>query len=124
MDTFSAFDRQSPYQVWKGVVARAVRGDRITLALVDLEPGAVVSEHQHENEQLGFVVLGEMKMTIGGTARELEPGDTYVIPGNVPHDAVAGPEGCTVVDVFSPPRADWEKLDRLEPAPGRWPASS
>jgi quercetin dioxygenase-like cupin family protein len=60
-------------------------------------------------------------MRIGNEEQELNPGDTYTIPSNVPHDAVAGPDGATVVDVFAPPREDWKKLQRAEPSPGRWP---
>jgi hypothetical protein len=26
-----------------------------------------------------------------------------------------------VVDVFDPPREDWEQLERLEPSAGAWP---
>ena len=43
------------------------------------------------------------------------------IPAGVPHRARGGRGGATVVDVFSPPRADWERLERLEPAAGNWP---
>ena len=35
----------------------------------------------------------------------MRPGDCVVIPPNVEHGGVAGPQGCTVVDVFTPPRA-------------------
>ena len=110
-----------PYTVASGVTARAVNGKRMTLAVVDLEPGAVVPEHHHENEQLGFILQGTMVFTIGGERRDLVAGDTYEIPSNVPHDAVAGPEGCTAVDVFAPLRADWEKLPRPDPFPPHWP---
>ncbi len=110
-----------PYTVATGVTARAVNGKRMTLAVVDLEPGAVVPEHHHENEQLGFILQGTMVFTIGGERRDLVAGDTYEIPSNVPHDAVAGPEGCTAVDVFAPLRADWEKLPRPDPFPPDWP---
>ena len=48
-------------------------------------------------------------------------GDVYTIPSHVPHDAVAGPEGCTVTDVFAPVRADWTDLKRGEPSTPRWP---
>jgi quercetin dioxygenase-like cupin family protein len=120
-ETFAAFDALRPYAVWPGVVARAVHGRELTLALVDLEPDAVVAEHRHVNEQLGFVVRGGLRFTIGGETRDLVAGDSYVIPSDVPHDALAGPEGATVVDVFAPPRADWEKAPRLAPAPGAWP---
>ncbi len=37
-----------------------------------------------------------------GIARELAP-------GNVPHTIPAGPEGCSVLDVFSPPRAAYRQ---------------
>jgi quercetin dioxygenase-like cupin family protein len=110
-----------PYAIWDGVTARVVNGERMTLAAVDLKAGAKVAEHRHENEQLGFVIQGSMTFTIGGDKRELRAGDTYAIPSNVPHDAVAGPEGCTVVDVFAPVRADWEKLERPDPFPPDWP---
>ena len=35
----------------------------------------------------------------------MRAGDCVVIPPHVPHGDGAGPEGCTVLDVFSPPRA-------------------
>lgn len=119
--TFVPLAELRPYAVWEGVTARAVNGERMTLAAVDLEPGAVVAEHHHENEQLGFVISGSMTFTIGGEKRELRPGDTYRIPSHVPHDAAAGPDGCTVVDVFAPVRADWERLQRPDPFPPDWP---
>jgi len=110
-----------PYAIWDGVTARVVNGDRMTLAAVDLAPNVKVPEHHHENEQLGFVIRGTLVFTIDGDSRELRAGDTYVIPSHVPHNVVAGSEGCTVVDVFAPIRADWEKLPRPEPFPPEWP---
>jgi quercetin dioxygenase-like cupin family protein len=120
-DTFNGLRELRPYAVWGGVTARVVNGERLTLAAVDLEPNATVREHRHDNEQLGLVLRGSITFTIAGDKRRLHAGETYTIPSNVPHDAVAGPEGCTVVDVFAPVRADWEKLDRPEPFPPDWP---
>ncbi len=121
MKTYQPLTDLRPYQIRDGITARAVHGERMTMAVVDLEPAAVLAEHHHENEQMGFVLSGSMTMRIGGERRELRAGDTYVIPSDVPHDAVTGPEGCTAVDVFAPIREDWEKLSRLDPSPGRWP---
>ncbi len=121
MKTFEPVSSLRPYQLRDGITARAVNGDRMTMAVIDLEPGAVSAEHQHENEQLGFVLAGSLTMRIGSEKRELRAGDTYNIPSHVPHEAIAGADGCTAVDVFAPIRADWEKLGRLEPTPGRWP---
>jgi len=121
MKTYEALHDMRPYAITSGIRARAVNGDRMTLAVVDLDPGAALPEHHHENEQLGFILTGSMTMRIGGQKRELNPGDTYSIASHVPHDAVAGPDGATVVDVFAPVRADWDKLERAHPSPGRWP---
>jgi quercetin dioxygenase-like cupin family protein len=121
MKTFESLHNIGPYIVREGITARAVEGERMTMAVVDLEPNATLPEHHHENEQLGFVIAGVITMTIGGEKRELHAGDTYAIPSHVPHDAVAGPDGCTVTDVFAPVRADWRELKRAEAGAGRWP---
>jgi quercetin dioxygenase-like cupin family protein len=105
----------------EGIAARVINGERMTLAVVDLQPNAILPEHHHENEQLGFVLRGSLTFTIGGEKRVVYEGDTYAIPSHVPHDAKAGREGCTVVDAFAPVRADWEKLERRDPFPPEWP---
>jgi quercetin dioxygenase-like cupin family protein len=110
-----------PYTLREGITARAITGDRMTLAVVDLEPNVVLPEHHHENEQLGFILRGSMTFTIGGQTRKLYEGDTYSIPSDVPHDAIAGPDGCTAVDAFAPVRFDWEKLERPDPFAPEWP---
>ena len=104
-----------------GIRARAVKGERMTMAVVDLAPNAISPEHKHENEQLGFVIRGSMTMRIGDEVLELQAGDTYAIPSNVEHGAAAGPDGATVTDVFAPIRADWDEREHLEPAKGDWP---
>lgn len=121
MSTFDSLGTVRPYRIWDGAVARAVKGERITFAVVDLEPDRVVPEHHHHNEQLGMVLKGAITMIIAGESRRLVAGDTYVIPGDVPHSAETGPEGASVIDVFNPPREDWEQVERLEPSAGAWP---
>ena len=94
---------------------------RITFAVVDVEPDQDVPEHHHVNAQLGLVLQGSITMVVDGESRRLVVGDTYVIPSDVPHSASTGPEGATVIDVFTPVREDWEAAERLQPSPGRWP---
>jgi unsaturated pyranuronate lyase len=108
-------------QVWETVVARAVHGQRQSLAVVELDPNAIVPEHRHENEQLGLVISGSLTFRIGDETRELGPGETWTIPSNAPHEVTAGPEGAVVIDVFAPVRADWEELGKAEPRRPRWP---
>jgi unsaturated pyranuronate lyase len=120
--SFTSFSSVRPYKIWKGAVARAVNGERLTMAAIDLDPNLEIPEHHHGNEQLGFVLKGKVTMVIAGEAKELGVGDAYAILGDVPHSAHTGPEGASVIDVFAPVRADWEKAERLEPSRGRWPA--
>ena len=109
--------------VWGTAVrARRIEGERITLALVELAPDAVVPGHQHEAEQLGMVIEGSVTFTIGDERREIGPGGTWRIPSNVRHQVTTGPEGATVIDIFNPIRSDWDALPAspAEP-PRRWP---
>ena len=111
----------APKRIWDGVRARVVGGERQTLAVVELGPGAVVPEHAHEHEQLGLVIEGSVRFTVGGETEELEAGGTWRIPSKVPHTVAAGPEGAVVVDVFAPARADWDEIpDEPARAPD-WP---
>ena len=121
MTTFNAIERLRPYAIWNGAVARAIEGERVTVAVVDLDPNLQFPEHHHENEQVGFVLRGTITMIIDGDARELRAGDTYIIPSNVRHSAQTSAEGASVVDVFAPTRSDWSAVQRLEASPGMWP---
>jgi quercetin dioxygenase-like cupin family protein len=108
--------------VWgESVQARVIVGDNASLAVVELAPAAVVPEHRHEHEQLGLCIEGSITFTIDGERRELGPGGTWRITSNLPHGAVAGPDGAIVVDIFSPVRADWDALPRSTPRSARWP---
>jgi quercetin dioxygenase-like cupin family protein len=111
--------------VWGDTVqARVIVGQNASLAVVDLAPDAIVPEHRHEHEQLGLCIKGSITFTIDGERRELGPGGTWRITSNLPHGAVAGPEGAIVVDIFAPVRADWDALPKSRPRRPRWPERS
>jgi quercetin dioxygenase-like cupin family protein len=91
--------------------------------VVELAAGCAIPEHRHENEQLGVCITGTMRFRVADEVREVGPGDSWCIPGDVPHEIEqVGPEGALVVEAFTPARSDWAGLERLEgrPAP-RWP---
>jgi len=99
--------------VWGDTVqARVVAGANASLALVELAPGAIVPEHRHAHEQLGICVEGSITFTVDGERRELGPGGTWRIPSNLPHSAVAGPEGALLVETFAPVRDDYAQAWR------------
>ena len=109
-----------PIPVWEGVIARRVQGERLTLAVVELAPNAIVPEHRHPNEQNGVVIQGRVLIRCGDQEREMGPGGTWRILGGVPHSVVAGPVGAVVIDVFTPTRDDWDRFDVLDQPP-IWP---
>jgi quercetin dioxygenase-like cupin family protein len=98
----------------EGISARFVTGSRIMFSFVRLAPGAVMPDHNHPHEQLGYVVEGSMVLNLAGDERNLQPGDAYAIPGGVTHRAVGGPNGCLVLDAFNPPREEY--LERARQA--------
>jgi quercetin dioxygenase-like cupin family protein len=120
MSTFGSLRSLAPRRIWENALARTVDGERVTVALVELEPKATVPEHHHHHEQVGFVVQGSLTFTVGSETARLGPGDTYRIPSQVPHHAVAGEEGAVVVDVFAPAREDWRSLETVSAVPPRW----
>lgn len=124
LDRVSVFDdvaRMGPQAIWEGVSGRVVHGERITMGLVELDAGAVVPEHRHEQEQLGIVLQGSLRFRIGDESRDLGPGELYCIRSNEPHEAHAGPDGAVVIDVFAPLRDDWKTIEAQAPRPPRWP---
>jgi quercetin dioxygenase-like cupin family protein len=121
MGSFGDIATTEPLRIWEGVLARTVDGEQLSLAVVELDPGSVVHEHSHDNEQLGVVVSGSVTFRIGEETRELGPGGTWKIPPNAPHEVHAGPEGAVVIDAFAPARDDWQTLERLPVRSPRWP---
>ena len=101
MSAFADVGSLGPQRIWDGIVGRSVHGDRVTLSVLELDAGAVVPEHSHENEQLGVLVEGAVTFTIGAETRELAPGGTWCIAAHVPHSVVVGPDGALIVEVFA-----------------------
>jgi quercetin dioxygenase-like cupin family protein len=114
MSAFGGTDRLEHLRIWDGVTVQAVEGARTTLAVVDLEPGATVPEHRHDNEQLGVLIRGAMRFRVGDEVRDLAPGDTWRVLSEVPHEVAAGPEGALAIECFTPVRDDWAGLERLD----------
>ena len=89
---------------------RLVTGERMMIAHVYLQQGAIVPRHEHDNEQLTYILEGTLRLWLGPDDDEetfdVRAGEVLHIPPNVPHRAEAL-ENTLDVDVFSPPRADW-----------------
>lgn len=96
-----------PVEMFPGAWRRTLAtGERQMMCQFRLARDAVVPMHSHPHEQVGYVLEGRVKMTIGGKVHDLEPGDSYFIPGGMEHNAVAATD-CMILDVFSPPREEY-----------------
>ena len=122
MNAFVEIEQIGPQQIWEGVVARAVHGERVTLAVIELDADCLLPDHFHANEQVGILLSGSLELRIGDETRTMRPGTTWRIAADVPHEARTGPEGAVVVEVWSPPRSDWRELASAEPRAPAWPA--
>jgi unsaturated pyranuronate lyase len=88
---------------------RLITGERMMLAHVYLERGAIVLLHSHDNEQLTYILEGILRFTLGENEDQtvdVAAGEVLHIPPHLPHKAVAL-ERTLDVDIFCPPRADW-----------------
>ena len=107
--TFYRWDDMEKEKVNDLFDRRLITGDRMMLAHVYLKKGCVVPRHQHDNEQLTYVLEGALHFWIGEDESKevvIRAGEVLVIPSWVWHKAEAL-EDTLDVDVFSPPRADW-----------------
>lgn len=122
MSPFTCLDAIAPQLLAVGYLARARHGQNVTMAIVEIDPGAELPEHRHENEQLGLVIEGSVRFRVGAEERTLGPGETWQITSNTPHAVKAGDGGALVMDVFSPPRLEWSALAELDPRAASWPS--
>lgn len=87
-------------------------GDRLSCQHLRLAPDSRVDTHRHPNEQLTYVLDGEITMIVDGERIPMTAGESLLIPGGVEHAAETGPDaGGSSFDVFSPPREGLPDLD-------------
>lgn len=106
-------------QPFPGVVMRATSAERMTLSLVEMEPGSIIAEHAHPHEQVGMMIEGEAEFVIGGQSFHVRAGQIWRIPGGLPHQ-VRAITRVVAVDAFCPRREDmtrpdsWGKISQAE----------
>jgi len=86
---------------------RIVTGEQVMAAIVELDKGALVPMHNHDSEQITYVIEGWLRFTMeDGSVIDVKTGETLTIPAWVKHEAVAM-EDTLDLDCFSPIRQDW-----------------
>ena len=85
---------------------KVISGEKAMVAQVFISKGGVVPTHQHESEQISYIVEGALKFELEGKEVIVRKGEVLHIPSNVPHKATAL-EDTVDMDIFSPIRIDW-----------------
>ena len=94
-------------RVFKGVSLDSLAvGEKSMVTKMNYIEGNFADMHSHPQEQSGYIISGRYLMTVEDKESVLTSGDTYAIPGNVPHSFKVLEAG-EVVDVFTPHRKDY-----------------
>lgn len=96
-----------PKEIVPGITGYYAHGDKHTFGYVEIKKGSVVPEHHHIQEQITYIIEGQLNMVIGGEPCALTTGMCHIIPSNMPHSAVAVTD-CKLIDTFSPVRDDYK----------------
>jgi quercetin dioxygenase-like cupin family protein len=107
--TFYRWEDMPREKLSETIERRLVTGDRMMLSHVYIKKGGIVPRHQHENEQLTYILEGGLRFWIGEDESQqidVMAGEVLHIPSMVFHKAEALADTLDV-DVFSPPREDW-----------------
>ena len=100
------WETMNPEVMSEKISRKVISGEKAMLAQVFLVKGAVVPEHQHDSEQIAYIMKGALKFQLQGREVVVRAGEVLHIPSNVPHSAVAL-EDTLDLDIFSPIRHDW-----------------
>jgi quercetin dioxygenase-like cupin family protein len=93
-----------PVEFLPGLVFRPLIGNDLMVNFVRYQPHTEAPRHAHAEEQILFVLEGELEVELGDDVRTLRPGQAALIPPNLPHAARTHDGSCLQVDVFHPRR--------------------
>ena len=107
-DQIFAFDSNLDWKpVREGIRRKVLTYDAgVMMVRVAFEAGAVGALHSHSHIQCSLVEEGVFDITIAGRTEQLRRGDSFLVPSNAVHGAVAVEAGI-LVDVFTPMREDF-----------------
>jgi len=73
-----------------------------------MRPGWKGALHSHPHEQMVYVIRGRLRFVRGAEVFEAGPGDSFIVPGGMEHEASALEES-EVLDFFVPFREDYAR---------------
>jgi quercetin dioxygenase-like cupin family protein len=96
------WDQQEYAEVRPGIFGSTVHTDSLTATLYRYSGGSSWEEHQHVQDQMTYVISGEIDFIVDGKLVRLGQGQFAALPGGTPHSAVvADGGGAVTLNVFT-----------------------
>jgi len=96
----------------EGVNASIFPGENVMLSVVRVDPNSAGSIHSHAEEQWGVLLEGRCTRIQDGVEVEATAGEFWHTPGGVSHGVRTGDQGALILDIFSPPRAEYRQTGK------------
>jgi len=93
----------------EGIDANIFPGENVMLSVVRVEPHSSGTIHSHPEEQWGVLLEGKCTRIQNGEEVEATAGEFWCTPGGVSHGVRTGATGAVILDIFSPPRAEYKQ---------------
>jgi quercetin dioxygenase-like cupin family protein len=81
-----SLDAGEPLPGWRD---RYFHSDTMSFTYYDVDAGASIHEHWHDEEEVWHVIEGDLEVTIAGEALVAGKGTAIVVPGNAKHSVKA-----------------------------------
>jgi gluconolactonase len=93
-----------------GANSRIISGYGVQMSFLRMDPKSFFDRHIHPEEQVMIVLRGWIDEIIMDKIVQMKDGDILDLPLGMMHGGTIGPSGCDVLDVFFPPRTDYESF--------------
>jgi quercetin dioxygenase-like cupin family protein len=86
------------------VFLNKLTAEKVQMSYIRLEPGEETN-HSHANEQLEYIIKGNVEIKINNEIKICETGDTYFIPSNIQHGfKVLNNNSVEYIEIYCPPK--------------------
>ena len=76
------------------------------IAKISLATGTLGELHQHQHEQMSYILSGSFNYRVGAIVKVVSSGDVIYVPSNEEHQCVCLLDG-EILDIFVPMREDF-----------------
>lgn len=96
-------------QLVPGTNSRIISGNGVQMSFLRMNPNKTFARHIHPEEQTMLTFRGWIDEILLDYVSRMEEGDAVNLPPNLVHGGNLGPYGCDAMDVFFPPRTDYDE---------------